>query len=102
MNTTQVNLQEEYAKTEIAKILNVLNQELQNVKKDYATKLQVPEIIFQKIGQCSVIQVTKEKWNFNYLLEEFISDSLKNNILSHVSSCYKKGSRFHCCCGYAK
>ena len=28
MNTTQVNLQEEYAKTEIAKILNVLNQEL--------------------------------------------------------------------------
>jgi probable Rubsico expression protein CbbX len=28
MNTTRVNLQEEYAKTEIAKILNVLNQEL--------------------------------------------------------------------------
>jgi probable Rubsico expression protein CbbX len=28
MNTTQVNLQEEYAKTEIAKILNLLNQEL--------------------------------------------------------------------------
>ena len=28
MNTTQVNLQEEYAKTEIAKILNILNQEL--------------------------------------------------------------------------
>lgn len=28
MNTTQVNLQEEYAKTEIAKILNVLDQEL--------------------------------------------------------------------------
>jgi probable Rubsico expression protein CbbX len=28
MSTTQVNLQEEYAKTEIAKILNVLNQEL--------------------------------------------------------------------------
>jgi len=28
MNTTLVNLQEEYAKTEISKILNILNQEL--------------------------------------------------------------------------
>jgi SpoVK/Ycf46/Vps4 family AAA+-type ATPase len=28
MNTTPVNLQEEYAKTEIAKILNLLNEEL--------------------------------------------------------------------------
>jgi len=44
---------------------NLLNQELQNVKNDYATKVQVPEIIFQKISQCNVMQVTKEKWNFN-------------------------------------
>ena len=28
MNTTHVNLQEEYAKTEIAKLLNLLNEEL--------------------------------------------------------------------------
>jgi hypothetical protein len=28
MNTSPINLQEEYAKTEIAKILNLLNEEL--------------------------------------------------------------------------
>ena len=35
MNTTPINLQEEYAKTEIAKILNLLNEELVGLAHGY-------------------------------------------------------------------
>ena len=55
MNTTQVNLQEEYAKTEIAKILNVLNQELVGLAP---VKSRIREIAALLLSSAAKLAVT--------------------------------------------
>jgi hypothetical protein len=64
------------------------NSKIVQIEEEYALKNQVSQMVFDRIDQCTVVRVTKEKWSYDSddIYAREVCDSIEKSCLTATAN----------------